>query len=147
MKLRVFVIDDEECIRESLRMYLEDLGHEVFTAPEPLLCDVYCGQDCSEEFPCGDVLLVDYNMPRMTGLEYLEAMAARGCKGAVANKVIMSGDVGAIDLQRVAKLGCRVAAKPLTFADLDRILERALATTDADRELADLAAKYATRSG
>ena len=43
MLLKVIVIDDERYIRDSLRWYLEELGHHVITAAEPLACDVYHG--------------------------------------------------------------------------------------------------------
>ena len=37
MKLRIFVIDDEESIRDTFKLHLEGQGHEVLTAPEPVL--------------------------------------------------------------------------------------------------------------
>jgi CheY-like chemotaxis protein len=122
MKLRITVIDDEECIRDTFKWHLEAQGHEVFTASEPMLCDIYQGNCCSSESACTDVLLIDYNMPRMTGLEFIEMMSQRGCKSPPATKIIMSGNTGDIDVERVKRLGCQVVQKPFSFAELDRII-------------------------
>jgi len=139
--LRVFVIDDEENIVESMRSYIEQLGHEVFTAPEPLLCDIYQGYSCCEEHACGDLVFVDYNMPRMTGLEFIELMARRGCKGPKENKVLMSGNTSAIDMDKVKALGCQVVQKPLRLARVGEIVEEAKNQIDPHRKLADLSRK------
>lgn len=124
MKLRIFVIDDEECIRDTFKWHLEAHGHEVFTASEPMLCDIYQGDCCSSESACTDILLIDYNMPRMNGLEFIERMSQRGCKGDPATKIIMSGNTTDIDMDLVRKLGCQVVQKPLRFADLDKVIRQ-----------------------
>lgn len=122
MKLRILVIDDEECIRDTFKWHLKAQGHEVVTASEPAQCDIYLGNCCQSETPCADVLLIDYNMPNITGLEFIELMAQRGCKSHPANKVIMSGNTTAIDMQRVEQLGCQVVQKPFSFRELDQVV-------------------------
>jgi len=141
MKLRIFVIDDEESIRETMKWHLEEQGHEVLVAPEPLICDVYLGCKCVDEYACGDILFVDYKMPRMTGLEFVELMAKRGCKGLTENKIIMSGDTTAIDIAKVEKLGCKVVQKPLSLSEVDKIVAVAKKRLHPDRRLADLSKK------
>ncbi|PLY06931.1 MAG: hypothetical protein C0624_03860 [Desulfuromonas sp.] len=123
MKLKIVIIDDEESIRDSLAWYLEDLGHEVITAAEPSSCEIYQGDRCSQQQPCGHALITDYHLPQMTGLEFVEAMTQRGCKGITANKLIMSGNANAIDRHRAEQLGCLVVQKPLRFAFVERWLE------------------------
>jgi len=122
MKPRIIIIDDEECIRETFKWHFEDQGYEVMTFAEPLQCQVYNQCACTHAQACGDILLVDYYMPRMTGLEFLELMARRGCKGKPENKIIMSGDTSAIEMDRVKKIGCRVLQKPVPLAKLDEII-------------------------
>ena len=141
MKLKVIIIDDEDSIRETLKMYLEDQGHEVFTAPEPILCDVYNGHECNEDYPCGDIMLIDYKMPKMTGTDFLQSMESRGCKGLSATKILMSGDTGSIDKKIAKQLGCQIIQKPLTFQMLDELIFNFKERLDPERQLADLSAK------
>jgi len=123
MKLKIVLIDDEESIRDSLTWYLEDLGHEVIAAKAPEECFAYQGQHCQQDTPCGHALITDYKLPKMTGLDFIEAMVQRGCKGMTSNMLIMSGNATAIDREKAANLGCKIAQKPLRFDFVDRFLE------------------------
>lgn len=120
--LRILVVDDEQCIRDTFKWFLEDLGHDVVASPNPLQCSVYNGHHCDKDCACFDVLLTDYNMPIMNGLELVEHMFERGCKLAAKNKFIMSGDTSAIDMDKAKTLGCHVLEKPITFSELECII-------------------------
>ncbi len=122
MRLKILVIDDEECIRDSFKWHFEDMGHEVVTATEPMLCELYNGHDCQMGSPCADVILIDYRMPRMTGLEFIELLSKRGCIILPENRVLMSGDTTSIDMDKVKQLGCQVLQKPVSLQNLDEIL-------------------------
>lgn len=65
------VVDDSKVIRKVARRILEELQFEVMEAVD--------GQDaldaCEREMP--DVVLLDWNMPIMNGLEYLKALRAQ----------------------------------------------------------------------
>jgi CheY-like chemotaxis protein len=138
MKLRIFVIDDEECITYTMRLHLEELGHEVLTAPDPTLCPVYQGGMCDHDHVCGDIFFVDRHMPRMDGLTFIELMERRGCKGLTRNKVIMSGALTQEDLDRAKKLGCTALGKPVPLDEITRLIEEMEKSVPADRKLADL---------
>jgi len=141
LRLRIFVIDDEECIRDTFKWHLEELGHEVVTAAEPMLCDVYCGQDCQEDYPCGDLILCDYHMPKMNGLDFIEQMDRRGCNLPAKNKYIISGNTTAVDLKKAAVLGCHILEKPVSLERLEQITLEVKGNLDPRRKLADLANK------
>jgi len=138
MPLRIFVIDDEECIRDSLRWHLEDLGHEVITAADPSGCAVYAGHDCARDLPCGHVLFIDEHLPKMGGLDFIAMMVERGCKGLTRHKIVMSGNVGLSARERAVRLGCRLVQKPLTLAQVDAILAEILTECDVNERLAVL---------
>lgn len=138
VKIRVFVIDDEECIRDTFKMYLEDQGHEVLTSDRPSGCAVFQGHDCKNDLPCAHALFVDYFLPEMNGLEFIEKMQKGGCKGMLRNTILMSGDSTAIDIKNAEKLGCMVVQKPLTFDKLDKIMDIIKSTVDLNKKLADL---------
>jgi len=122
-KLKIIVIDDEECIRDPLKWHLEGLGHECLSASEPALCDVYHGHACSQISACADALLIDYNLPGMNGLEFIERLKSRGCKGVISSMLIMSGNTTEIDMAKAAEFGSQIFQKPFRFEELERWLE------------------------
>ena len=76
------VIDDSRAMRLILGRMLRDLGFEVAEASN--------GREGLERLTAGptpDLVLVDWNMPEMTGIEFLEAM--RRPPYSCASKVIM----------------------------------------------------------
>ncbi|MDH3998719.1 MAG: response regulator [Desulfuromonadales bacterium] len=115
MKLKIYIVDDEPSIRDTFRWYLEDLGHEVVALEIPEYCAAYQDKCCEHDIPCADALLIDYHMPSINGLEFLEKMDASGCRGIHQNVMLMSGDTTKIDMERVSRLGCRVMQKPISL--------------------------------
>jgi two-component system chemotaxis response regulator CheY len=75
------VVDDSHVIRKVARRILEDLGFEVAEA-----CD---GADalawCAAVMP--DTILLDWNMPVMSGIEFLRRLRAE--KGGEAPRVVL----------------------------------------------------------
>lgn len=140
MRLRIFVIDDEQCITDTMQWHLEDQGHEVICAPDPTLCSVYQGRHCDHERACSDILFVDKNMPNMDGLTFVEHMVKKGCKGLTRNMVVMSGSLDPEDFARAKALGCKVANKPVSLEEIDRLVAEMKENIHPERELADLSA-------
>lgn len=69
MRKRILIIDDEEPIRETLRLGLETEGYAVETAAN--------GPEGLERFGTGaawDLVLLDQRMPGMDGLEVLHRL-------------------------------------------------------------------------
>ena len=125
--LKIIVIDDEVCIRDTLRWYLEDRGHKVLTVPEPLACDVYQGHSCCQDIECANALIIDYRMPRMTGLEFIELLKERGCKGMTSKMLIITGNAGDVNRKKVSELNCSLLQKPVSYNELDNWLDGVLA--------------------
>lgn len=87
---------------------------------------------------CADILFVDKHMPKMSGLEFIEHMESKGCKGLTRNKVVMSGALTEQDRQKAKSLGCIVVNKPITLAEVDTLIEEMKQTISLDRRLAEL---------
>jgi len=138
MGLRIFVIDDEEGIRDTFRIHLEEQGHEVLTCDRPQACFSFKGHDCRNDYPCGHVLLIDHFLPGMNGLDFIEMMEKRGCKGAMRNKFLMSGDTTSIDQAKVIQLGCNLIQKPVCLDKLDEIINGVMKRVDPCEQLAEL---------
>lgn len=120
--MHILIIDDEECVRDSLAIYLEDQGHKVTVADNPFSCRITLHGCCDQPFPCADVLLIDQNMPGMKGTEFIRLQNERGCKAAASAKMIMSGKVTADLVNEANELGCRLVQKPFSFKVLDGFL-------------------------
>ena len=70
--MRALVIDDSRTVRIIIRSILKELGMEVIEAAD--------GAEALEQlkrFPDVELLLVDWNMPVMNGLDFLRAVRAR----------------------------------------------------------------------
>ena len=138
MKLRILLVDDEPGIKSVYQRFFEERGHEVISAPNPTLLPVCYERKCAPEFPCADMVLIDFRMPKMNGLDFLQMQKEKGCKAPSENKIIMTGMPGDLDVEQVKALGCQVLNKPLTFAELDDLLTRVESNLSPDRQLADL---------
>jgi len=123
MPLKIFVIDDEESIRISLKWHLEDLGHEVITAAQPHLSGLLPGHLCSQDIACGNVLIIDYHMPGLTGLECIEMLLQQGCGGYTSHILMISGNTSAIDMAKAREYGCTVMQKPVSLLELEHWLD------------------------
>jgi len=68
-KRAVCVVDDDEAVRDSMRVLLESHGMTVrdYASARAFL---------AEDLPAGGCLLLDLHMPEMTGLELLEKLRA-----------------------------------------------------------------------
>jgi CheY-like chemotaxis protein len=75
MKKKILIVDDDHDIVTALRDRLEMLGFEAVTAHDGMSAL----QRLEETHP--DLMLLDLQMPRMSGLEVLERMADRRLQG------------------------------------------------------------------
>ena len=70
MAARILVVDDDESLRELLRMHLAAAGYEVITAADGIVA----GYLVLRNPP--DLILSDVNMPHMDGFEFVAALKA-----------------------------------------------------------------------
>jgi DNA-binding response OmpR family regulator len=67
-KPTILVVDDSKSVRELLTLHLSGAGYEVLTAEDAIVA----GKLVVEHSP--DLLIVDVNMPYMSGTEFVEAL-------------------------------------------------------------------------
>ena len=70
MAAKILIVDDDESLRELLRMHLAAAGYEVSTAPDA----ISAGYQVLKSPP--DLILSDVNMPHMDGFEFVAALRA-----------------------------------------------------------------------
>ena len=119
-KLNVCVVDDDEVVRFNIAKKLSRLDCTVraFESGEDLV-EFLKNQ---EREP--DVILMDYKMSGMNGLETLNAVR----KFSSIPAVIFTAYEGLVDLQAVKQLGrCEVMLKTIDLNILGHIVNRAMA--------------------
>lgn len=70
MAARILVVDDDDSMRELIRIHLSSAGYEVITAPD----GIAAGYLVLKSPP--DLILSDVNMPHMDGFEFIAALKA-----------------------------------------------------------------------
>ena len=68
MAAHILVVDDDESIRELLRLHLGSAGYDVDTAEDAIVA----GYKVLRRAP--DLIIADVNMPHMSGFEFVAAL-------------------------------------------------------------------------
>lgn len=140
MKLRIFIIDPNESMRESLTMHIESLGHEVIAAVSPDICPHYHEdfQSCSQQDACGDAILIGQELPLLKGIEFIERRLRGGCKGAITNNALICRPWSTAEKSRAESLGCHFFETPIQLSAITDWLKEVEQRTPPDRQLASL---------
>jgi EAL domain-containing protein (putative c-di-GMP-specific phosphodiesterase class I) len=114
---RLLVVDDEAALRELIAMVLEEAGWQVDLAGNGDEALVLLGGSRY------DVVLSDVDMPRMNGIELLQAVRARELDLPV---LLMTGRPQAVPAEQVLDQGAlRCLAKPVAIDALTEAVARA----------------------
>lgn len=123
-KRRVIIFDDDEIIVFLFKKFFPAMDYEVFAFTEPTICPVYekDADACNDKYPCADVIITDFRMPRMNGLELIQEQTRRGCKVPTRNRAVTSGYLDEETQMKVKQLGCVYFQKPVDFSQLKQWL-------------------------
>ena len=116
----IAVVDDDAAVRNSLKFSLEIDGFSIrtYASAEELL-----GSGNLDNFQC---LIVDQDMPRMTGLELVTALRAQGVK---VPALLICGRLTPAVTRQASVAGIPVVEKPFLGNGLIESLRAALETT------------------
>ena len=109
---RVLVVDDDQAIRELLRVVLELEGYQVVTASD--------GSQALELLTCSDepwIVLMDVMMPRMSGLDVCRRLEASGASAERHSLALMTA--GLLDERDYPPPARALLRKPF---DLDAVV-------------------------
>src|SRR5882724_2131417 len=135
MPSTVFIVDDEKNIRRTVRMVLEGEGFAVEEASS--------GEEALARLPDigADVMLLDVQLPGMSGLEAIERMAKLKTSEPQPTVIMISGHATLADAVRATKAGAyEILEKPLDRERLMVALRNALERRAMAREVAGLRA-------
>ncbi len=115
--VRVLVVDDDDSIRATLQLIVEEGGYEALAASSGV--EALAALRAAEERL---VVLLDVMMPRMDGLDVLRMVDEEPELQRHVYLLVTAGGktLPLADAQRVRRLGVRVIYKPF---DLDGLLE------------------------
>lgn len=94
----IFILDDDDAVRDSLRMLMESADYKVEAFAS---CREFLARP---PFPPHACLLLDVHMPEMSGLQLQDEMALRNLKLPV---IVMTGQADVPDAVRAMKAGAR----------------------------------------
>ena len=115
--MKIFmVIDDSPVIRKVARRILEGMGYVVSEAVD----GVDALEKCVHNMP--DAIMVDWDMPRMDGVEFIEALRTR--EEADNTKILFcTSEVMVTEMMKAKRAGCQgYMLKPYTRDTLQQKL-------------------------
>lgn len=136
---RVMIYDDDQVVLDTLKLFFTRRGYEVFDYVEPVVCPLnkQPAENCNNFHPCADVIISDYQMPKMTGIELLQNQSKKGCKVDSKMKAIMSGYSDEKIKLQCNDLGYCFFQKPFTFSKLSTWLSEQEKCFDLSQQLAE----------
>jgi len=136
-KLRVNIFDDDVHNLKMLKFIMSQRDYEILTFDRPVVCPIYSGKSekCNTVKPCADVIITDYQMPEMTGLEMLLHQAKSGCKVDIRNKIVMSADLDNKGQKMLEGLSCTFFSKPFKLKELLACLDDCETRIDLSKPL------------
>lgn len=118
---KVWIVDDDQEMTYAISMMLEMLGCQVsgFLSARNVVQTLLTGDR-------PDMLIVDINMPEVTGLDLLEFLRRRP-EWKELPVVILSTEAADVTVDRALALGADgYVMKPVTLEELEQVIEAAL---------------------
>ncbi len=139
MKPKVMIVDDEEVIREFVKIYLEGIGYEVTEAADGAALKSFYGG------PQPDVVLLDLKLPDVEGLTLLPQLKKHWPEAEV---IVLTGHGSFEAAVEATKLGAyHFQQKPLDGPTLKLQVERAMEHKQINEENSALRRAISTMSG
>jgi two-component system chemotaxis response regulator CheY len=116
---KVLIVDDSEIIRQQIRRALADAGIDVIEA-----CDGVDGLERIAQHDDLSLLVLDINMPRMNGLEMLDALK-KDAKSANLPVLILTTEAQQSMVARAKQAGAKAwLIKPVKMDQFVGIVKR-----------------------
>ena len=123
--MKAIILDDDPSVRALLANAFHRRGYEVVVYPNPRECPLYSFDTCpcQAEKPCPSIIVSDYEMPNVNGVEFIEALREKGCK--CPNIALVSGcSIPNEVLKRASKLKIKFFAKPFHRSQINEWLNQ-----------------------
>jgi DNA-binding NtrC family response regulator len=120
-KRRAIIIEPDAILLRLFRELFLAKEYEVFASPGAVVCPIHAENDSGLPIarPCADVLITDYALPGMSGLDLLEAQSRHGCALTPKNKALIAGFVPHEMLTSTRAQDFSFFEKPIKFSRLE----------------------------
>jgi DNA-binding response OmpR family regulator len=118
--MKIVIVDDDPTVLQMLCGLFQRKGHSVLTYNNPAACPIFKQPhgSCFPQSPCPDIIITDFDMPDVDGIQFIETVFKKGCK--CQHVALLTGvGVSDQDMRRLAKYGTRFFTKPLDFAEFE----------------------------
>lgn len=138
-KPRVIIYEDDVVTLNMLKRFFTKRGYEVYSYNEPQVCPLYEGlsNSCEKKDLCADLIISEFKLPIMTGIELFQRQSKRGCKMDSKMKAISSFYSDDELLKMCNDLGCRFFEKPYELSALSGWLSECEKLFDLSQPLND----------
>jgi len=126
----VLIVDDDESLRDAIRLILEDAGHEALEARDGVTA-LRILRESQERL----IVLLDMLIPRLNGVDLLRAVVADPLLKERHAYLLMTGNQQLLLRQAgslLAEASAKIVAKPFEISDLLAMIEGRL---ESDRHL------------
>ena len=136
--IKVMILDDDPLILSLMVNIFHRRGYDIVTYSNPTACPLYAidSYPCNIDELCPSIIISDYNMPFVNGVEFIEALRRKGCR--CPNIALVSGSFPDREvMERVAKLKIKFFPKPLhrdQINDWLNQIEPTLLSKEADQK-------------
>lgn len=135
---KILVVEDELAIRDLLRIHLQNAGYEVISAADAV--------DAGRFFLGGagsiDLMIVDAQLPYMSGIDFVSALIADTTLPAVPI-ILITGHERFVMRAAILDVPCLV--KPFSAADLIELVDKTLAPAPTVQAVAGVRANDSNR--
>ncbi len=117
----VWIVDDDPEMRNAIRLMLKVIGLEALPYP-----DARAAAQALLSGSCPDLMILDINMPEVSGLDLLEFVRRRR-EWEQLPILMLSTEAADVTVDRAMALGANgYVTKPVTMEELQRALNAAL---------------------
>jgi len=137
-KRRVIIYHSEDMILRVMGNFFASRGYEIVTFDTPVVCPVdrYKGTvSCTNLYSCADIIISDFAMPVMNGLDLFRSQLGRSCKVPIKNRAFISGEEDRLNLAAMQEEGYTIFSKPFNFNLISKWLVERERDTDLSRPL------------
>ncbi len=138
---RIMIFDDDTKILELLYIYFSMRNFEVKSFSEPIFCSLSSNSNgCLN--PCADIVIIDFHMPKINGVELLNYQTQRSCPINIKNKAIMSGVLPDEYADKIRGLADIVFQKPFNMQQLYEWTKKCISRNDLSQPLGNYIKSY-----